>query len=404
MERNEIIGRDLNLVVKTVLSHTKNLRSIMLAGGFGRDEGAVVSIHGEYTPINDYDIYLIGDHPLNKRKLDEIYNSCNKELKREKNSTFLDKSSQNTESGHHFFNIVDNFFVDGHFMTLKQLERVPPLIRFWEMRRTSKILWGEDVRPMIRDIKQEELPLGEGIRFMCNQLSTLVRMWGTTDIEPYTYFACRTWTSYATALLLMIKTLKPTYRERALTFGQVFQKEFPDLAEKLPTLAEDIEFCTEFKINPDFTYFKNKNLLEFWIKTRDAGLQVMEYYLNKWMGTTSLEEGFKKLPHYYYTPYLDDYFTLGGYLNVPIQLFLSIKYSYRILKEKRKLWFPHSWISPDMQLWKVLPHVLEGLPKNEFNKRKINQIPYPATSKKSYQWENVQRRYINAHDIAKKVR
>lgn len=59
-EADSIIQDELNIIVDELLKAAQNwIKAILLTGGFGRGEGAVVREGNFYRPVNDYDIIVI---------------------------------------------------------------------------------------------------------------------------------------------------------------------------------------------------------------------------------------------------------------------------------------------------------------------------------------------------------
>ena len=268
----------------------------------------------------------------------------------------------------------------------------------------SRVLWGEDTRSLFRDFDQKDIPLGEGVRFVCNQLTTLVRMWRKSDIEPMLYFLYRTWTSFGTALLLAVRKLEPTYRDRSVRLAETFRQDYPELAADLPHFPEQLTRATEFKIAPQFrgdTSLDEVNAL--WRCTRDAAWKVLETYLNRWLGRAPLTDNLRRLSGHYYRDYIRQPFPLNVALDLAARLFMNWRYYRRTQRECGRGYFRWTWRSVDIQLWSVLPAVLDGLPGGKFTPETLAQIPYPALGL-SPCWKEVRERYVRAFDGAKVLR
>lgn len=75
-EVDRIVEEDLNLIVASLREALEpHVQSILLSGGFGRGEGAVVRERGRYRPINDYDIVIVRKGTIPVAALERLQNA-----------------------------------------------------------------------------------------------------------------------------------------------------------------------------------------------------------------------------------------------------------------------------------------------------------------------------------------
>ncbi|MFC1627316.1 hypothetical protein ACFL18_02020 [Patescibacteria group bacterium] len=349
----------LDISYKTVIKESlkrfseTGLVQILTAGGFARNEGAFYDEGGLKVPINDLDIYLVFKDK--KPSEEEIRKAAKAMTGKIRQRLGLSKKRKEKTS---FFSFKDDFFVDLHAVKIKELSRPLPLIRFWEMTKNHQPIWGVK-KNLMKSIKQSEIPYSEGVRFLANQLTIPLRF--CLQPEPTVealYFLNRTWTSYATTLLLLKRKLEPNYLDRAKVLKQNYQKWYPKLAEQLPDLANQVYRASKFKLKPDFSNLKQLDKLNK--QTIKAGVVVYDYFLESWLKGESRKDNLAKLKIAYYQ----------GYLKSPLLAWLANIYL--------GLTGNQSLVSTDISLFRQLPRLLE---KGLNNKKDI--VSYLALFEKA---------------------
>ena len=67
-----ILQKHIDIIVDTLISNIYGINTIILYGGYGRDEGAWVKINNSYEPYNDFDILIVLNEINEKPALNQI--------------------------------------------------------------------------------------------------------------------------------------------------------------------------------------------------------------------------------------------------------------------------------------------------------------------------------------------
>src|SRR3989344_9261194 len=159
---DRFIEEDLSKIKSVVLDAIK-VKSIILVGGFGKGEGLVDIKKNKITPLNDYDLYLITDKNYNDKYIEDLGVKCSKAIGRG-GLDFVENPGE-TYDENKFFH------VDLRVIPYKKLRKLLPTQRTYEIKYGSKVIYGEDVRNLIPDVK---VPVSEAIRILFNKIDHLL--------------------------------------------------------------------------------------------------------------------------------------------------------------------------------------------------------------------------------------
>ena len=172
-EVDEQIDLHMDLIVRRLKKEIGDIVALVLGGGFARGEGTVKVKDGIVYPINDYDFFIITNKPISipKEKLNKI-------------SLDLSKRITSTDFSYTSSSNVVNFYVDLRNMTVKELTKLPPLIKYYEMKHSGRIVYGsEDVLNAIPNYEIKQIPKQDGVRFLFNRMSLLIEFFRTKYIR-----------------------------------------------------------------------------------------------------------------------------------------------------------------------------------------------------------------------------
>lgn len=266
----------LSLIVEEILKEVKPI-SIYLVGSFGRDEGSISILNGEIKPLRDYDILLVVDKNVNGDVIRRIRINIHKKLGL-------------PDPYHRKFKFM-GFTVWITQTTLKEINAMP-LLKFYELKTASKLLWGQDIRPSIR-LTIDEISPYNGILILFSKIEGLLGLLEPNIMEnndnlgsvDLIYECMKTYTEIATCLSLLNRELyEPYFLGRCNKVLRRFKESFPELLrvnERLPCLIEEYAY-SRLLISQDYLKkFNPRNLL---VETsRDLGLAIW-YFLNKAYG------------------------------------------------------------------------------------------------------------------------
>ncbi len=313
--------------VTKIIVQEINPLSVLMFGSFGKGEGTILN---RKEIFNDFDIYIITEKKILDAELDRVGKKASAAIGMG-GKEFIETDG----SG---YRRKEFFHVDLRAIQLKDLPKLKPTTRTFEIKYSTQLLHGNDYRDLI-NINEKDLPLSEGWRHMINKSCLLLlamderRLKGKFKADEKLisiYYALKTFMGCGEALLLLRRKFSGTYMGRAELFRKYYGKE-------MPQLAKQIEFATKMKC--DFQPAKIKDPVRFWKEARDAMYFTIRYLAQHDLHifATSKEELmrkiYKKLPLKYHVPYLQI-----GKAAVPLQYgltglyFLRTKYAPALLK------------------------------------------------------------------------
>src|SRR3989338_6001495 len=161
-EADKKVEADLKIIKKIIIEEL-NPESLILFGGFGRGEGSFEIKNKRIIPLNDYDMYVVTKKKIPDEKLEEVG---------KKASNAIGKGGG--EFVENYKNIYDRekyFHVDLRWLDYNNLKNLRRINRTYELKYGSTIIYGEDVRKKIPDIK---IPLSESFRYLINPFCHLL--------------------------------------------------------------------------------------------------------------------------------------------------------------------------------------------------------------------------------------
>ncbi len=411
-EADELVQEYLDLIVEEIRKSVRGLKAIILSGGFGRGEGAVELINEKPKLINDFDFYLITKKQLSDHFLEMLGKKCSK---------LIGKGGlEYPENCNRKFDFNTFFNVDLRCITSRKLKYLSPLVRYFEMKNSTTLLWGEDVRKLIPDMKPSDLPFSEGLRLLSNRMMNmflsmkpeyLEKKPSHDEIGIANYYICKVYLACCEALLLYSGEFRATYNERKERFLEIYEKKFPDLFKVLPTLAKKVDFMTEYKFNPDIKKF---NYQTEWFIARKHVTEIFKYIIlrvikKKFANWIRLSNDIKReLEKYYFEDYAGfilKRFKLNFKLNRLIlgklmASVLSFLYFLKIKEETGKLYFKgFSFKDPGLKILSLTPLVLFSIDDEKYKnyiERELKKI-YPI--KKIDSQNSIKENYLDVYKL-----
>ncbi len=259
-----------------------NLRSLVLAGSFGRGEGSVlIYSDGSVQPLRDYDVRAILHKPVAPSTIESI----RREFMR---VTGLGSADER-------FSGETGFSITLEPLTVREL--ASSFVRDRDLRAydhltASKLLWGEDYSASAAlYFPARDIPKVNGLRFLYQKMLGLVGHFpgpGETIQasngagSPLAYECDKTFIEIGTALCLLADAYVPSYRMRAQLFAENYRRWFPELAEEQPDLGKQVLRATEEKLRPGSTAPMQPHVA--FSEAREALLAVHRYYVRRLYG------------------------------------------------------------------------------------------------------------------------
>lgn len=283
----------MQIISTEIRRSVENVESIMLAGGFGRGEGTVSLIHnGEYAPLNDYDIYVLSETAVSI------------ELIRMLESRLWKKC---------------HIRVDIKFISTKSLGFVIPDMFTYELKTTSKVIWGLDLRKKIPH-EREDIPLTAGLNTLLIEALGLIQNFEPEYFHLHVpsakrpmanYICTKVFVEIGNALSLLGKFYDSLSSKRAELLETNYKTKFPELYRLLPGLPSQVKFHTQLKlVSLDFD---TEYSVARWLEAREALKFSMWYFICRVLDITFdtgqsffclLDARQEELASFYFEPYI----------------------------------------------------------------------------------------------------
>lgn len=419
---NEVIQRYVDIINDEILREIPSTKSIILSGGFGRGEGSIELKNRKPTPVNDFDMYIITEKPIDEKKLNKVANKATQKL-----------SLGRTGVPFYIFDrkyYSNAFYIDLKAIPIDKLKNIPPMIKYYELKNASTVVYGDNYLDLIPEYATQDIPLAEGFRLLLNRMAMLATYFSMDflngniskdEMHGLMYLGSKVYYDIPGALLLLSgREYKPTYSGRTKDFKKIFEKDFPRLAEKIPKLPEKVEQALRFKLKPDFS--EKIDPFEFWNEAKLYIGETTKYFVSKFIDEevnsyNKLSEViYSKVYPRYFGPYLRFFSkkTIGVGTNSKlitnmIQRYLNVLYYIR-LRKFRKINYPYVLVnsrSPDLTLFSSLPLLLYSVSSHKQIDRNMllksgkilkKTFPVSLNIKDSYHlWNHIAEQFSNAY-------
>jgi len=366
----------LDIVVQEIRKNIQGLRSVMIIGGYARGEGAIDFSGGEPELYNDFDIYIVADRCVKDGFLEKLALQCSK---------LIGKGGlAHPEAFEQRYDRNKFFHVDIRCLAKKNLKNLLPTIRYYEMKRTAKVLWGEDSLVEFPNFQVADIPLAEGIRLLMNRMMLLLMSFDTRFVaEPsyaskeekkiILYYLAKSYLTVAESLLLFKGFYPFTYQGRAEKFGQIFQTAYPEIYQKYPDLAQRVLKYAQFKFRPNEDNLDD--YLEEWFQCREIIGVAYKKCLGMLLGRNLLNEGWislhgilkDNLGYPYFKQYagivLSKYHLNDKIFNLMAakvgQMYMSCKYFFALKEALGRTYWPALSLSDHgLAILRILPLIL----------------------------------------------
>jgi len=248
------INKDMNLIIQHILESAEDVSSILLTGGFGRDEGSVLIDEHKSQPLNDYDLTVIAKKW--KKGLDI-------NLLRVKLADFCGIRQ-----------------VDLNIKTKKEIPNLKYTMANYDLVNASKLIYGnKDWSNAAPKWDSSKMPLIEGTFPLFLFLSSIIQAFprdikmSKEDLFWSYQQLTKSILGWSTAMLVFDGLYNSSYYKR----NQLFQENY----SHEPELCDLVERATAFKLMPVIEPCREDQIQEIWKASSDAHLKVMKRLLSR---------------------------------------------------------------------------------------------------------------------------
>ncbi|MEK6940760.1 MAG: hypothetical protein AABW49_02570 [Nanoarchaeota archaeon] len=415
---DEYIHELVSKIVDEIRIRIPNVISIILMGGFGRGEGIVEKKNNSFRPINDFDFYIITNKVLD----DEFLEKTAREISHKLGFGGV-AHAEGFEKKR--YNFRDYFHIDIRCLEERKLKNLPPLIRYYEMKKCGLVVYGKNSLKNFPDITTKDLTLSDGLRAFMNRMMLMLisikpewiknnSKMSEEEVMVLHYYLAKGLFTCVENLLLISGDFEPTYWGRAEKFQKIYSRKFPEVAKKYPKLPQLVNEYLDYKKTMKIP---KKDSIDAWFEVQD----VMRYlfrvslsFLTKKRAPENILEQYyfmkKELAYPYFKPYAS--FILKRYymdnelfnwlLSRAAMSYLSLKYSYRMNYLHKTSKFKYVGLNdPGMRILAIMPLIFFGINKDGSHDTRLTNLAMKELKKvysvkKVRTWEEAKTQYLIA--------
>lgn len=252
---NKKILADLSIIVTMIKASIPDAVDIILTGGFSRSEGSVLYDGLGVQPVNDYDIVITSDLPLDQ----ELLRSLSVKIA--------------TTIGIRLIDLIN--------IPIKNLKSLPYTMFNYDLKFGGEVIYGNArILDEIPNMDSSKMPLTEGKVLLFNRLICLIECFNydflrqtlTNEEKFFLVNQCnKAILACCDAHLILHGKYHHSYREK--------NKRFQDSLSSDMKLKNFVNMATNFKLAP--TKRIDFNVVDYWFDAKKLFLDTLLTYLNK---------------------------------------------------------------------------------------------------------------------------
>jgi len=181
---NKVVENHMRMIKDMMCSEVRGIKGITLIGSYGWGEGSMFINDGFACPINDYDIYALREEKIDELRIYDLQEKLNALLR---HSLSNESERIGIDQDTNIDNLIRDFKVDVRFVNKRRLRTAPCMQRFYEIKKGSRCIWGEDIADYLPDYDAKDIPLGDGLRLIVNEASHLLEAGNIDGIDDHIY-------------------------------------------------------------------------------------------------------------------------------------------------------------------------------------------------------------------------
>lgn len=311
-EADKQIEKDIG-IIKSIILEELNPLAIIMFGGFGHGGGSFRKIKDKIIPLNDYDLYLITKKKIENAKLEELGKRCSNAIGR--------GGLEFVEEFKKIYNEKDFFHVDLHCLPYKNLKKMYPTQRTFDLK-TSLVIYGDE--KILEKIPDVKISKSDALRNLFNKIDHFSIAEGNSD-KIKSIYAVKGFTDLCSALLIFYGKYKSNYQDKEKEFQQL---NVPEELKKFVSEATNAKLCNGYNVKNVEEFF---NSSKEWVEWTLKKLLKELLNINKENWKEICAESYTKLPYIYFNEYLKSKWLF------PAQYYLNIKFFLEGLRKKEIL-------------------------------------------------------------------
>lgn len=255
----------LDVVVKEIVGLLgKDIRAIVLIGGYGRGEGGVLKTEGGYRLVNDFDIIVFVHN--NVRKMEHKYKNALRKLVKE-----IEPRTNGLKQ------------IDIDITNTQRFRFIPNKVSYYEVKHGHKVLYGDiDLDAIMPEFKTENLPIFDGTMYFYTRGSGLLipsvyfikgELGKKANRENFQIELQKACVAMGDALLLMAGEYHFSYQERLKRFRLLNTKDSIVPSHLMSKIPPFYEWGVEGKLSPSFVWEEGltaQDMVSKWCNVREV--------------------------------------------------------------------------------------------------------------------------------------
>lgn len=301
------IGHQLAELTNRIVSEVRDLVALFLIGGYARGEGSALLENGKVIPLGDYDFLAVTGLP-------------------HLNSHFPWLETMGRE-----FRVQYHIGVDTIWKPL--LPFLGKRIYWYEAKFGGRRLFGDEHALDVIPVSEGgEIDLTEGPSLMFNRLMGLLLVFDPELVKSsmcreeqqhLIFQSVKVILSCGESLLLLAHKYHFSYEERSRRLSKILDNHFDEMLKADPSIKDDYQKATLFKLSPDFEMYRDP--VRLWFTARQHAVETLLFYVKK----TNPETNASKAGY-------DDFPNLPLSINKP-QVLDFVKFNWNAIRHLRSL-------------------------------------------------------------------
>jgi hypothetical protein len=260
----------------SILEHVHDVLAILYIGSWATQEMSYVEDRGQLRFLNDIDVLVITEHKMNSGEVKLLRDKVSRII----NPDYIEYEDYVSTEGLH------NLYVDIRNISQDGLRALNPRIKYYDIFNDPSVIYIKDrnVAENLPKIELENIPHTDGLTHLFNRIALLVE-WHPHIVEKditLLILILKAYIAILDALLLLAGRYVSSIKEKADVFGNIFTREFGELSDAVPDLADRVYKMIDIKINfyryhPIYT---GQDVLDIWNNARNDILVVIIYAIN----------------------------------------------------------------------------------------------------------------------------
>lgn len=247
-------------------------KSIIVAGGFGRNEASVIEDGDRLKFLSDCEIVMASRWQISQSAINRLA----LELSQKTGLRIILNDS-----------IRLRIYSRTHIPSMVSNKVWRPSIRYYDLKHGSMVVFGDNILERLPNVKPQDIPLWEGIVLIFNRMAEALTFlpYNRQEQDESIYWINKVIFACQDALLVSVGQYHYSYKMRNLMFEELFPNHFSELNERLPKFLPLASKATHYKLRPTKAACP-EDVMGLWFDAAEICNEVFKYIIKRDMGIT----------------------------------------------------------------------------------------------------------------------